>query len=135
MLFELAKGNIHSACKSYQKGIGCGKVVQNISREMSRLNPEIGDVGFKADLSKYFDSVPITYIDQEFDYLENMFGKSKIINVLRKYYHSDLCFDPDGNLIEHYQSLKQGCAVASYLADTVLFDIDYEISKLSGIYY
>lgn len=134
MLFELAKGNIHPACKSYQKGIGCGKVVQNISREIGQLNPKIGDVGFKADLSKYFDSVPITYIDQEFDYLENMFGKSKIINVLRKYYHSDLCFDPDGNLIEHYQSLKQGCAVASYLADTVLFDIDDEISKLSGIY-
>ena len=42
---------------------------------------------------------------------------AKIIAILRKYYHTDLCFDPDGNLIKHYQSLKQGCAVASWLAD------------------
>ena len=128
MLFEIDKESIHPACKSYQKGIGCGKVVQEVARWIE--NTDRQDIGFKADLSKYFDSVPIEFIDKEFDRLENKFGKSKIINVLRKYYHSDLCFDPDGNLIEHYQSLKQGCAVASFLADCVLYHIDERLDTL-----
>ena len=133
MLFELDHDSIHPACKSYQKGIGCGKVVQEVVRNINKI--EQHDIGFKADLSKYFDSVPIEFIDKEFDRIEEKFGKSKIIDVLRKYYHSDLCFDPDGKLIEHYQSLKQGCAVASYLADCVLFHIDKKLYTMCDGYY
>lgn len=133
MLFELDHDSIHPACKSYQKGIGCGKVVQEVVRNINKI--EQHDIGFKADLSKYFDSVPIEFIDKEFDRIEEKFGKSKIIDVLRKYYYSDLCFDPDGNLIEHYQSLKQGCAVASYLADCVLFHIDRKLYTMCDGYY
>lgn len=133
MLFELDHDSIHPACKSYQKGIGCGKVVQEVVRNINKI--EQHNIGFKADLSKYFDSVPIEYIDKEFDRIEEKFGKSKIIDVLRKYYHSDLCFDPDGKLIEHYQSLKQGCAVASYLADCVLFHIDKKLYTMCDGYY
>lgn len=133
MLFELDHDSIHPACKSYQKGIGCGKVVQEVVRWIESTDRQ--DIGFKADLSKYFDSVPIEYIDKEFDRIEEKFGKSKIIDVLRKYYHSDLCFDPDGKLIEHYQSLKQGCAVASYLADCVLFHIDKKLYTMCDGYY
>lgn len=133
MLFELDHDSIHPACKSYQKGIGCGKVVQEVVRYINKI--EQPDIGFKADLSKYFDSVPIEFIDKEFDRIEEKFGKSKIIDVLRKYYHSDLCFDPDGKLIEHYQSLKQGCAVASYLADCVLFHIDKKLYTMCDGYY
>ena len=133
MLFELDHDSIHPACKSYQKGIGCGKVVQEVVRNINKI--EQHDIGFKADLSKYFDSVPIEFIDKEFDRIEEKFGKSKIIDVLRKYYHSDLCFDPDGKLIEHYQSLKQGCAVASYLADCVLFHIDRKLYTMCDGYY
>lgn len=128
MLFELDHDSIHPACKSYQKGIGCGKVVQEVVRWIESTDRQ--DIGFKADLSKYFDSVPIEFIDKEFDRIENKFGKSKIINVLRKYYHCDLCFDPDGNLIEHYQSLKQGCAIGSWLADRVLYHIDERLDTL-----
>ena len=133
MLFELDHDSIHPACKSYQKGIGCGKVVQEVVRNINKI--EQHNIGFKADLSRYFDSVPIEYIDKEFDRIEEKFGKSKIIDVLRKYYHSDLCFDPDGKLIEHYQSLKQGCAVASYLADCVLFHIDKKLYTMCDGYY
>lgn len=133
MLFELDHDSIHPACKSYQKGIGCGKVVQEVVRNINKI--EQHDIGFKADLSKYFDSVPIKFIDKEFNRIEERFGKSKIIGVLRKYYHSDLCFDPDGKLIEHYQSLKQGCAVASYLADCVLFHIDKKLYTMCDGYY
>ena len=128
MLFELNHDSIHPACKSYQKGIGCGKVVQEVSRCIK--NADRQDIGFKADLSKYFDSVPVEFIDKEFDRIEHKFGKSKSIDVLRKYYHLDLCFDPDGNLIEHYQSLKQGCAIGSWLADRVLYHIDERLDRL-----
>ena len=92
------------------------------------------EVGKKLDLSKYFDSVPIEYIDEIFDRMETKVGKSKVIDIVRKYYHTDLCFDVEGNLIEHYQSLKQGCSVASFLADAVLFPIDDAVSKMD-VYY
>lgn len=132
LFFEMFPEFIHPSCKSYQSGIGCGKIVQQVSKEMARINSKI--VGVKMDLTKYFDTVPIKYIDEVFDRMENKVGKSKIIDVVRKYYHTDLCFDFNGELIEHYQSLKQGCAVASFLADAVLYSIDKEISDMD-VYY
>jgi len=132
LFFELFPEMIHPACKSYQTGIGCGKVVQEVSRRMVKCNGN--QVGFKADLTKYFDRVDIKYIDKVFDQMEEKIGKSKVFDVVRKYYHSDLCFDIDGNLISHYQSLKQGCAVASFLADVVLYNVDMILSMLPGYY-
>jgi hypothetical protein len=132
MFFELFPEFVHKSCKSYQSGIGCGKVVQEVSRHM--LDVKSLEVGFKADLTKYFDTVPIKYIDDVFDRMEAKYGKSKIIDIVRKYYHADLCFDINGDLIEHYQSLKQGCAVASFLADAVLYHLDETVSMLPGYY-
>lgn len=132
LLFEMFPEMVHKSCKSYQSGIGCGKIVQEVSRTICHTKGDV--IGWKSDLSKYFDSVPIRFIDGIFDTIESKVGKSKIIDVVRKYYHTDLCFDVDGNLIEHYQSLKQGCAVASFLADAVLYDIDDMLSKLDGYY-
>ena len=132
MFFELFPEFVHKSCKSYQSGIGCGKVVQEVSRQV--VNTKRREVGFKADLTKYFDTVPLKYIDEIFDRMEAKVGKSKIIDIVRKYYHTDLCFDINGDLIEHYQSLKQGCAVASFLADAVLYDIDFAMSSMQGYY-
>lgn len=132
LFFEIFPEFVHKSCKSYQSGIGCGKVVQEVSKQM--VNVKRAEVGFKADLTKYFDTVPIRYIDNIFDQMEKKVGKSKIIDVVRKYYHTDLCFDYNGDLIEHYQSLKQGCAVASFLADAVLYRIDFIMSSLPGYY-
>ena len=132
LFFEMFSEFIHNSCKSYQSGIGCGKVVQEVSRQV--INTTTNEVGIKADLTKYFDRVPIRYIDEIFDRMEEKVGKSKIIDIVRKYYHTDLCFDVNGELIEHYQSLKQGCAVASFLADAVLYHIDKTVSKLD-VYY
>ena len=132
LFFEMFPEFVHKSCKSYQSGIGCGKVVQEVSREITKVTSQI--VGFKADLTKYFDTVPIRYIDEIFDRMEAKVGKSKIIDVVRKYYHADLCFDYNGELIEHYQSLKQGCAVASFLADAVLYHLDDTVSMLPGHY-
>ena len=132
LFFEMFPEFVHKSCKSYQSGIGCGKIVQEVSRQV--INTKTIEVGIKADLTKYFDRVPIRYIDEIFDSMEAKAGKSKIIDIVRKYYHADLCFDVNGDLIEHYQSLKQGCAVASFLADAVLYHIDKTVSEL-GVYY
>ena len=132
LFFEMFPEFIHPCCKSYQSGIGCGKIVQEVSRQV--ITTKGNEVGFKSDLSKYFDTVPIRYIDEIFDRMEIKLGKSKIIDVVRKYYHTDWCFDVNGDLIEKYQSLKQGCSVASFLADAVLYNIDKTISEMN-VYY
>ena len=132
LFFEMFPEFVHKSCKSYQSGIGCGKIVQEVSRQEVKV--EGREVGFKADLTKYFDTVPIKYIDEIFDKMETKVGKSRVIDIVRKYYHTDLCFDIEGNLIEMYQSLKQGCAVASFLADAVLYNLDATVSTLSGYY-
>lgn len=132
LLFDLMPDAIHPRCKSYQKGIGCGKVVKEISHIVCTTSGEFK--GWKADFSKYFDSVPIEFIDKAFDDVERVHGHSAIIDVLRKYYHSDLYFDTDGILQEKYQSLKQGCSVASYLANVVMYDLDRRLDELPGFY-
>lgn len=133
LLFDLCPHMIHPSCKSYQTGIGCGKVVKEVSRRMTHT--EQGDtLGWKSDLSKYFDSVPLRFIDEMFDKVEANHGKSALIDVLRKYYHSDLYFDEENNLRSQYQSLKQGCAVASWLANVLLYHIDAALSEMEGFY-
>ena len=132
MFFELFPDMIHKNCVSYQKGIGCGKIVQRVSKEIVKVHST--EIGTKNDLSKYFDTVPVRYIDKVFDTIEQRVGKSKIIDICRKYYHTDLYFDTEGNLCERFQSLKQGCALASFLADVVLYNIDNAISQLNVMY-
>lgn len=133
LLFELCPEMVHKQCKSYQTGIGCGKIVLEVSNTIVSANTsEI--LGWKADLSKYFDSVPIKYIDEAFDYVEKKYGYSALIHVLRKYYHCDLYFNEENQLCSNYQSLKQGCAVASWLADVLLYKLDDELSNMSGYY-
>ena len=132
LLFELMPEMVHPRCKSYQKGIGCGRVVQEVSRKICSANGNV--IGWKSDLSKYFDSVPIEFIDLAFDKVEEKHGNSALIDVIRDYYHTDLYFDTDGNLSNSYQSLKQGCSVAAWLADVVLYHIDEQLSALDGYY-
>lgn len=132
LLFELTPDMIHPSCKSYQKGIGCGKIVKEVSRKICETKGEV--IGWKSDLSKYFDSVPIRFINEAFDMVEHKYGHSALIDVLRKYYHSDYYFDTKGNLLQMYQSLKQGCAVASWLANVLLYHIDDKLSNIDGFY-
>lgn len=135
LLFELFRDKVHPACTSYLKGIGCGKVVQDLSRTICETTPDAsGCIGWKADLSKYFDSVPIEYVDAAFDMVEERYGKSALIDMVRKYYHDDLYIDTDKKVKRKYRSLKQGCAVASWLADVILYHIDERISGLKVKY-
>lgn len=132
ILFELCPEMVHPRCKSYQKGIGCGMVVTEVSKLVADSNGDI--IGWKSDLSKYFDSVPLQFIDKAFDEVEQKHGRSRIIDIIRDYYHSDFFFDTDGNLQCSYQSLKQGCSVAAWLADVVINHIDRKLSELNGFY-
>ena len=74
LLFEMMPEMVHPRCTSCQKGIGCGRVVQEVSRIIYSAEGKI--IGFKSDLSKYFDNVPIRFIDWAFDKVEEKYGKS-----------------------------------------------------------
>ena len=139
MLFDLCPEMVHPTCKSYQRGIGCGKVVQEASRyivtESERIGGDNPIVGWKADFTKYFDRVPIQYIDAAFDRVEAKHGKSALMDVIRDYYHQDVYFDTrDGDVKFQYKSLKQGCAVASWLADVIMYELDAKLSSMKGMY-
>lgn len=129
MFFEICPEMVHSRCKSYQKGMGCSATVEECVDVIKHLDSN--EIGFKADLSKYFDSVPLKFIDGIFDRIEEKFGKSMLVKVIRDYYHSDYYFDTDGELKQKFQSLKQGCAVASFLADAVLYHLDERMCKVT----
>lgn len=133
LLFDLMPEMVHPSCKSYQTGIGCGKVVTEVSYRIVDATSS-DNFGWKSDLSKYFDSVPFQYINEAFDKVEAKHGHSALIDVLRKYYQCDLYFDESNNLQTQYQSLKQGCAVASWLADVLLYDLDEELFRMNGYY-
>lgn len=137
LLFEIAGHMVHPACTSYQKGIGCSKIVTKASKMIEELSgKDHKTIGWKADFSKYFDTVPIRFIDQAFDMVEHKYGHSVIIDVVREYYHNDLYYDSEARVeVEKYQSLKQGCAVASWLADVVLFTLDSLIYDNCKGYY
>lgn len=104
LFFELMPEMVHPSCKSYLKGTGCGKIVRNISRQMVTFREEgveSGVIGWKADLSKYFDSVPLNVIDSIFDRIESKYGESAVVRLVRKYYHCKEYVDKDGNLREN----------------------------------
>lgn len=128
VVFELCADMVHPNCKSYQKGLSCGKTVKQISRQIASINESV--IGVKIDLTKYFDSVPIQYIDTMFNKIEQRLGASCIIDLLREYYHMDIVLDLKKQPIEKYSSLRQGCAFAAFLADAILYDTDNQISQM-----
>lgn len=131
MFFELFPEFVHDSCYSYKSGTGCGRVVQAVSRECVKIKGSI--IGKKYDLTKYFASVALEHIDALFDKMELKYGKSAIIDIVRNFYHCNLLFDEYGNLTERYESIKQGTATSSFMADALLYHIDDTLSNLKGI--
>lgn len=140
-IMELFKDMIHPNCVSYQKGIGCQEIVQNVSNEIVRLGKITNgkQIGYVSDFTKYFDSVCIEAIDNMFNKWELKLGFSHntepVVNMLRKYYHSTLYFDENGELQNKYLSLRQGCAVAAALSDMILYSLDDYMSNKYDLYY
>lgn len=128
---------IHPTCKSYQSGIGTGKIVKDIAAKISYLANVKKEtiVGRKFDVHKYFESIPRERIREIFSYLEKQHGESSIIDLLREYYESDLYYDSRTKKeVEHYEGIKQGSAVSAWLANVILYPLDEEISHRNGIY-
>lgn len=134
VLFKYCGDMVHPACVSYQTGIGCGKIDRHVVERMRSLEYPPDKLGYKIDLSKYFDSVPLPYIEQVFDEVEKRLGPSAVLDFVREYYRSDVLLDLDRNEIHKFTSLRQGCAIAAFLADAVLYDIDDAISGMGVLY-
>ena len=128
---------IHPACKSYQNGIGIGKIVKEISGRLKCHGGERsnGVVGRKFDIHKYFESIGRERIHHELSRVQRDFGESSILDLLHEYYDSDIYFDSrERKLVSAYQGIKQGCAVSSWLANVLLYSLDEELSKRGGLY-
>jgi retron-type reverse transcriptase len=99
MLFEFCGSLISERSKAYQINLSCGKVVREVVSQINGCKLET--IGIKADLSKYFDSVPLKFIEEVFDKVEDIVGKSAVVNLLRRYYECDLCLNEKGEVIRN----------------------------------
>lgn len=130
---------ISDYCTSYLSGVGCQEIVTKTSNKICKLSENRNnEILMKLDLQKYFDTVKIEVIDAVFDMIEKMlgceYGTEPTINVLRKLYHRNLVFNQNGDLVELYGSLMQGCAISGFLADVVLYDVDEMMAEACEYY-
>lgn len=131
--FKLFGNRIHPSCVSYQKGIGVGRIIKAISKRLPSIQPVHGNVlGYKADLSKYFDSVNK---DTLFRALQELSDGSPLDKVIFEYYADDRIINENGEIVAHYKSLAQGCSLSAFLSNYVLRDIDEVLSNLDILYY
>lgn len=128
---------VHPSCTSYTEGVGTGMAVKRLSGEIVRLGlgDKTGIVGRKFDIHHYFDSVAKRDIHKAFDKVERRFGRSSVIDVLRRYYDSDVYYDTRLKAYaERPMGIKQGCAVSAWLANVLLYSLDKRISGIRGCY-
>ena len=129
-LFELFPEMVHPSCKSYQKGLSCGKTVQELSKRIAHRK---GVVGGKYDFHHYFDTVNKEPIMDLFAKVEQKlgfeYGTEPVMNLLRKTWNNDWMFNVDGELIKKWSGIRQGNAIGSWLADAVLYELDEFMSQ------
>lgn len=129
-LFELFPEMVHPSCKSYQKGLSCGKTVQELSKRIAHRK---GVVGGKYDFHHYFDTVNKEPIMDLFAKVEQKlgfeYGTEPVMNLLRKTWNNDWMFDVNGELIKKWSGIRQGNAIGSWLADAVLYELDEFMSQ------
>lgn len=125
---KLYKDMIHPACLSYQKGIGVKKIIyENVLPRLQK-----GQTGYKVDISKYFDNVNIETIEE---LLNSVNTNSPLDKILWDMYHDNRVYIyKDKETTERYMSLRQGCPVATFLADICLNDIDTMASSYDVLY-
>ena len=122
---------IHPKCVSYRKGIGVKNIVRQISKELVQHNPE-ECCGYKIDISKYFDSVSREAMNAV---LKSVDTGSCLDQILYDYYNDDIIMDENGDLVEHYKSLCQGCAPSAFFANLTLREVDDAMDSMCSIYY
>lgn len=121
---------IHPLCCSYKKGESTRKVVRRVSADFKEMKDYNGS---KDDVVKFFDSVALPVIDGTMDMLEKE-EPSCVHYVVREFYHDNRII-VNGEEIEKYCSLKQGCAMSAFFADLVIRDIDEYMSHQLVTYY
>lgn len=125
---DLFRDMIHPNCRSYQKGVGVGKIInQDLLPRMKR-----GQTGYKADISKYFDKVSPEYLDEM---LMSIKTGTPIDDVVWKMYHDNRVYlGKAKEPIERYMGLRQGNAIATFLANIGLRDIDAMADNYDVLY-
>lgn len=126
---QLYRGRIHPRCVSYQRGLGVGRIVREISQYIS-AHP--GLKGAKFDIHHYFDEVSEDVRDRA---LRELDSGSCIDRIVWDYLHDDVVIDENGEIIRKYKGIAQGFAVSPFLANYILRDVDAAISKLDVLYY
>jgi len=119
---------IHENCVSYKRKVSTGKVVKELSRKMNELKYY---KGYKIDISKFFDKVNRETL---FKTLDEISDNSKIDQVVKRFFNDDRVII-NGEDVNRYKSLAQGCAMGCLLADLCLRDIDEVLSNMDIIYY
>lgn len=130
--FKMYGHTMSPYCVSYQKGLGVSKIIDQIVDELHDVTVTKEVLGYKVDISKYFDSVNKETLFETLDMLDT---GSAIDHIVRQYYSEDLIIDEDMKLVTHYKSLAQGCAVSSFLANYALRDIDFYITTNFDVLY
>ena len=126
---RMFKDRIHPQCVSYQRGIGVGRIVREISQYIA-AHP--GLKGAKFDIHHYFDEVAEGVRDQA---LKELDTGSCIDRIVWDYLHDDAVIDEHGEIVRRYKGIAQGFAVSPFLANYILRDIDEAISGLDVLYY
>ena len=136
--FKLFSQMIDKHVWSYQKGKSSQEatqtIVQEIVKTIKTMNRPDKFIGYKVDFHHFFDDLCLEEIDRVFDECEALLGFEKgtepVTRMLKEFYHDDLIFDENGDLVHEYTGIRQGAAISSFLADVILNDIDKEMSRL-----
>lgn len=126
---RMFKSRIHPQCVSYQRGIGVGRIVREISQYIA-AHP--GLKGAKFDIHHYFDDVREDVRDQA---LRELDTGSCIDRIVWDYLHDDTVIDENNDVVHRYKGIAQGFAVSPFLANYILRDLDEAMSKLDVLYY
>ena len=126
---RMFSNRIHPNCVSYQRGIGVGKIVRQISQYLA---DHPGLKGAKYDIHHYFDDVPEEVRDLA---LRELDTGSCIDQIVWDYLHDDVVIDENEEVVHRYKGIAQGFAVSPFLANYILRDMDEAISKLDVLYY
>ena len=126
---RMYRDRIHPNCVSYQRGIGVGRIVREISQYIA-AHP--GLTGAKFDIHHYFDDIPESVRDQA---LRELDTGSCLDQIIWDYLHDDVVIDENGEIIHRYKGIAQGFAVSPFLANYILRDVDEALSHLDVLYY
>ena len=115
----------HPYCVSYRPGLPIYKNVQVVYKAYRKYS-----YGYKIDLSKYFDTVPIDVIHKVID---KLFEHKGLNEVVKRFYDTNRVYD-NSYVVHYYKSLGQGCSLSVLLANIVLYELDCEMEKLCNFY-